>query len=257
MRGAFPRRTSLLALLPLLPLLLKAQDERVVKSPDGRVEFRIFVAQPNDGDLAQLAYQIWFNGSEVLTTSWMGLDIHNQQPLLGQNLGLIHSSMGSGGSSPEKYNTLTAEYMQNGSLGRRLNVEVRTYDSGVAFRYVIPKSAPLNEILIQQEGTVFSFVRDAELAKAGAEARFDLPFITTQPDAGRVAIAEAGEQNFPRAYLAHVEGGSLIARLPPRAEDPNLAFAGTTPLTLPWYMVIFGLDKDRLPQSPIFRDLAH
>ena len=245
------------ALLPFLPLLLKAQDERVVKSPDGRVEFRLFVAQPNDGDLAQLAYQVWFHGAEVLTTSWMGLDIHNQEPLLGQNLGLIHSSTASGGSGQEKYNTLTAEYMQNGSLGRRLNVEVRAYDDGVAFRYVIPKSAPLSEILIQQEGTVFSFVRDASLAESGAEARFDLPFITTQPEAGRIVIAETGEPGFPRAHLTHVEGASLIARLPPRPDDPNLAFVGTTPMTLPWYVVAFGLEKDRLPQSPIFRDLAH
>ena len=245
-----------IALLALLPLLLNAQDERVVKSPDGQVEFRVFVAQPNDGDLAQLAYQVWFHGTEVLTTSWMGLDIHNQEPLLGQNLGLIHSSTGSGGSGEEKYNTLTAEYMQNGSLGRRLNVEVRAYDDGVAFRYIVPKSAPLTEILIQQEGTVFSFLRDASLSEAGAEARFDIPFIT-QSEVGPVAIAEAGLPAFPRAYLAHVEHASLIARLPPRPDDPNVAFVGTTPLTLPWYVVAFGLDKDQLPQSPIFRDLAH
>jgi alpha-glucosidase len=234
--------------------LLNAQDERVLKSPDGQVEFRVFVAQPNDGGLSQLAYQVWLRGAEVLTTSWMGLDIHNQEPLLGQNLGLIHSSTDSSGSGEEKYNTLTVEYMQNGSLGRRLNVEIRAYDDGVAFRYVIPKSAPLSEILIQQEGTVFSFVRDAALAQAGPEARFDLPFIT-QPDAGRVAIAEAGDRGFPRAYLAHVEGGSLIARLPPHPDDPNVAYVGTTPLTLPWYVVVFGLEKDQLSESPIFRDL--
>ncbi len=55
----------------------------------------------------------------------MGLDIYNQEPLLGQNLGLIHSSTASDAGAGEKYNSLTAEYMQNGSLGRRLNVEVR------------------------------------------------------------------------------------------------------------------------------------
>lgn len=170
----------------------------------------------------------------------MGLDIYNQEPLLGQNLGLIHSSTGSGGSGEEKYNSLTAEYMQNGSLGRRLNVEVRAWNDGVAFRYIVPKSTPLDQILIHDEGTVFSFVQDRALAEAGAEARFDLPFIAAQPGAVDVEIAEAGAPGFPRAYLAHVEGASLIARLPRRSHDPNVAFEGSTPLTLPWYVLLLG-----------------
>jgi alpha-glucosidase len=245
-----------LALLAALPFALSAQDTRAVKSPDGAIEFRLFVAQPDDGDLSQLAYQVWFHGKQVLTTSWMGLDIYNQQPLLGQKLGLIGSSTSPGGSGESKYNSLTAEYMQDGSLGRLLNVEVRAYDGGVAFRYVVPKSTPLNEILIHDDGTVFSFAQDAALGKAGSEARFDLPFLTMQPDAGHVAIAEAGVAGFPRAWLDHVEGASLIARLPPRTGDPNVAWAGTTPVTLPWYAVVFGVDKDSLRQSPILRDLS-
>jgi hypothetical protein len=47
-------RTLLLASL-FIPLGLQAQDERRVSSPDGQVEFRILVAQSNDGGLAQLA----------------------------------------------------------------------------------------------------------------------------------------------------------------------------------------------------------
>jgi alpha-glucosidase len=249
------RRICALSLLALAPSLVRAQDERAVKSPDGRIEFRLFIEQPDDGGLSQLAYQVWFQGKKLLTTSWMGLDIYNQEPLLGQNLGLLHSSSGSGGSGDRKFNSLTAEYMQNGSLGRRLNVEVRAWNEGVAFRYVVPKSTPLDQILIHDEGTVFSFAQSATLNEAGAEARFDLPLIVAQPEAGSVVIAEAGAQSFPRSYLAHVEGASLIARLPRRPADPNVAFEGTTPLTLPWYVVAFGADKDRLPHLPILRDL--
>ncbi len=248
-------RIRAIALLALLPLLLKAQDERTVKSPDGRIEFRLFVAQPDDSGLSQLAYQVWFQGKQLVTTSWMGLDIYNQEPLLGQNLGLIRSSTASGGNGDETYNSLTTEYMQNGSLGRRLNVEVRAWNDGIAFRYVIPKSTPLDEILIHDEGTVFSLAEDAALGAAGAGARFELPFVVTQPGSGGFEIAEAGDRSFPRAYLAHVEGTSLIARLPHRPHDPNVAFSGTTPLTLPWYVFLLGSDKNRSGQSPILREL--
>jgi hypothetical protein len=55
----------------------------------------------------------------------------------------------------------SGEYFQNGSLGRRITLEVRPYDDGVAFRYVIPKSTPLNEILIVNEDTEFRFAAEA------------------------------------------------------------------------------------------------
>jgi hypothetical protein len=35
--------------------------------------------------------------------------------------------------------------MQNGSLGRLITVEVRVWDDAAAFRYLIPRSAPLEE----------------------------------------------------------------------------------------------------------------
>jgi len=236
-------------------MALHAQDERQVASPNGRIEFRIFVAQPDDGGLSQLAYQVWVGGKPVLDTSWMGLDIYNQQPLLGQKLGLTHSSTASAGAGDSRYNSLIAEYMQDGSLGRRINVEARVYNEGVAFRYVIPKSNPLDPILIHDEGTVFSLVHGDALKRAGVGARFDLPFAAAQPDTGWIAITEAGAMNYPRMVLVHSGGTDLISHLAPRPHDPNIAFEGNTRLTGPWRAIVFGLDKDRLNQSIILRDI--
>ena len=86
------RITFALAASLLLPFALLAQDERRVSSPNGQVEFRILVAQPNDGGLAQLAYQVYYRGKPALDLSWMGLDIYDQQPLLGEKPGLTHWS---------------------------------------------------------------------------------------------------------------------------------------------------------------------
>ncbi len=86
-----------------------------------------------------------------MNTSFLGLDIQDQEPLLGENVGLTSSSS----TTSKKYNSLVAKYMQNGSLGRLINVEVRAYNDGVAFRYVIPQSTPLIEILIAEEATEF------------------------------------------------------------------------------------------------------
>jgi len=55
--------------------------------------------------------------------------------------------------------------MQNGSLGRRINVEVRAADDGIAFRYVIPRSTPLEELLIERNYGV-RFAQDGKVYPA-------------------------------------------------------------------------------------------
>jgi len=63
-----------------------AQDERRVASPDGKLEFRIFVTLQESG-LSRLAYAVAYTGQPILATSLLGLTIHNQEPLLGENDG--------------------------------------------------------------------------------------------------------------------------------------------------------------------------
>ena len=98
----------------------------------------------------RLAYQVLFSGKPLMDTSFMGLNIRDQ-PILGVNVGLTASKKttvdetytvpaGKTKRIRDHYNALTAEYLQNGSLGRRINVEARVYDDGVAFRYLIPWS---------------------------------------------------------------------------------------------------------------------
>ena len=141
-RRASARRLRLFTIaLVLLPFALKAQDERRVVSPNGQLEFRLFVAQPEGALWGRVGYQVFVGGKPLIATSWMGLDIRDQEPFLGENPGFMSSETGSG----DHYKSLVAHYMQNGSLGRRLDVEIRAYDDGVAFRYVIPQSTQLED----------------------------------------------------------------------------------------------------------------
>src|SRR5580704_2698151 len=141
MRLIFASVLSLCAAVTAFP-----QDERRVFSPDGQVEFRILVALPEPAALNQLAYEVRFHGKPLIDTSFLGLDIL-YQPLLGAKIGLLSSHAG----KAEHYQSLVAEYMQNGSTGRLINVEARAYNDGVAFRYVVPQSSPLEDIRIEDE----------------------------------------------------------------------------------------------------------
>jgi alpha-glucosidase len=250
-----PRRLFLVALL-LAAWPLKAQDERRVTSPNGELEFRIFVGQPKDGLWPRVGYQIFVSGKALIATSWMGLDIRDQEPYLGENPGFISSESAS--NKERAYNSLVAHYMQDGSLGRRLDVEIRAYDDGVAFRYMLPRSTPLEEILIRDEATEFNFAQPGALKHLAANTDFDLPFFVQQPGIGWVAITAAGPQlasgKYPRTYLIRSADG-LLTNLARSTKDPSVAFDGTTPLVWPWRVVLAGPDKQRLVQSETLIDL--
>src|SRR5579862_5755198 len=127
----FKFQLALLTALSALPLAAQT-DQLNVSSPDGQITFRLAISLPKqDYALLRPGYEIAYRGKPIMDTSYLGLLIHEQVPILGENTGLIGKKSG----AADSYNWLLAQYMQNGSLGRRLDVEVRAYNDGVAFRY--------------------------------------------------------------------------------------------------------------------------
>jgi hypothetical protein len=212
-----------LAALLLLPLACAwGQDERRVASPDGRLEFRIFIAQPERGELSRLAYRIFFCSKPLVETSYLGFNIHNQEPFLGEKVGLI----GEEKSETAAVRCLIAHYMQDGSIGRLLDVEARVSNEAVAFRYRIPRSIALEELLVDDELTEF----DLSSAAPAKEAR--LPY-----HAGEVWISEVARPPYPPVTLGPGDNGVLTTRLVRPYPDAVTAFEGKTPWVGPWRVV--------------------
>jgi hypothetical protein len=202
----------LLLLVACVPAL--ADDVRQVASPNGQLEFQLFTTPPEPGDWTRLAYRVFRNGKLIMDTAFLGFDIVDQEPLLGENVGLI----GSANTTSQGHNSLVARYMQNGSLGRLLTVEVRAYDDGIAFRYVIPFSPPLAEILIADEATEFQ-VSDGK------------------------SVTEVRDTDYPAMRLEPLDATHLVTRL---ASKP---FTAKPPLTTPWRVIVIG------KESAFLRDL--
>jgi hypothetical protein len=213
-------------------------DERRVASPNGLVEFRIGRAPPEkDGNYYRLAYEIRVAGKPLIARSYLSLDLLNIEPLLGEKDGLIGSKTGAGPG----YNSLLAEYMQEGSLGDLIDIEARVYDDGVAFRYVLPKSTPLLDLNISNEVTEFRFAAGKEALRGlhwGDAVK--LPFVTQMPDRTWIAISEVRPADFPAASLAWLDENTLVTRLPPKPNDSEVAYTGHTPFTGPWRVIVFG-----------------
>jgi len=222
---------AVLSLL-LLPLAALAQDERRVVSPNGALEFRIFVASQPESQLIRIAYQVFFRSKPLIPTSYLALDVWEQEPMLGETTGLIGAQNESHGS----YNSLVAHYMQNGSLGRLLDVEVRAYDDALAFRYRIPKSTPLRELIIADEATEFALIDPTQPSAS-------LPYIAQQ-DGLWLQISEVPLPKFPAMHLALGPDKILRSRLANRYE-------GTTPLTCPWRVISIGQTSDSFNKYPL------
>ena len=269
--GAAAVRDRCFLLLLVCACPAAPQDLRTVASPDGQIVFRAFVTPPGPGQIDRLAYQVLFKGKVLVETSFLGLEIRDQT-LLGEKVGLTASAT----LSRAHYNSLTAEYLQNGSLGRRITLEIRAYDDGVAFRYLIPKSVPLDEILIENEDTEFHFAADGAafpwllsgfdakpdqqshmaLSRIPSDAVIALPFVFEQPGAGWIAIAEAAAEGYPRLFLNHPQRTTLISSLPPLAQDSHLALDTATPLTSSWRVLLIGASRASVTSPRILDELS-
>lgn len=241
-------RKFLVCLLPLFAGAAHAEDVERVVSPDGQVEFRLFTAVPDGSVLNCLAYQVWFHGKAVLDTSYMGLNIHFQEPLLGENVGLSSAKPIHG----ENYNGLLADYPQTSSTGRRILLEVRVWNDGVAFRYTVPQSALLLNLLIEDDATQFRFMRDAA---GGRPTQAPVPYVEDDPGVGWVGIYESAVPGFPRMYLVRDDMHTMLAHLPQKPRDPGVAFDGSTPWTGPWHIIAIAPQRSGLERTEVVREL--
>jgi alpha-glucosidase len=234
------------SLLLLAASCIFAQDSVHVVSPNGQIEFRLgVILPPAPGSFLRLGYQVSFKGKPLLDVSYLGFLIHNQEPLLGENLGLSASKSGHG----DGFNWLIGEFLQNGSLGRRITVEVRAYDEGVAFRYLIPRTSALEDLAIEEEETEFHFAKDTSLPKY----QDDLPLRVEQNGLGWVAIAEAPLAGYPKMLLDRGDERTMKVHLA-SAKD-RWPVESTTPLTSSWRVLLIGSSAGELNDSRMIQRL--
>lgn len=282
------RRILILALVCLAAASAAfAQTDPVqVASPDGQLVMRLFIVSPQDSILVRLAYSVTFHGKLLMDTSLLGIAIHDQEPFLGEKIGLVSAtteSVDETYSSPLRprtkirnhYNSLIAQYLQNGSLGRRITIEARAYDDGVAFRYYIPRTSTVEDLQIEEELTDFHFAQDGDAyaaslsgyqsppgeyqrTKLSAIQRSSLtalPFLVEQPGVGWVAITEAQIDNYPGMYVFHAEGTTMRTTLAPRLDDAAIAMHGMTPAETPWRVLMVASEPRQLLDSEILLNL--
>jgi len=227
-----------------------------VTSPDGRIAIRI------EDDASR--FTVTRAGKELIAPSPLGLELDGAADFAALAL-QSRSDVKVDRSIPlvatkaalarDHYRGATLVFRERAGAGRKLLIDVRAYNDGVAFRYRIDGSEPVR---LRSERTAFVPAGDPEclvsvadgphevpfdsvkVSQLRAGQPYDVPVVCSAPGAGSTyAITQAGLAGYTGASLVP-EGGALRVRLSAPPKRPAPAFVSPGGLTTAWRAVMIG-----------------
>ncbi|WP_462180408.1 glycoside hydrolase family 97 protein [Pseudoalteromonas gelatinilytica] len=152
---------------------------------------------------------------------------------------------------------------------RKMNLRLRAYDDGVAFRFEFPQQKALNEFVIMDEKTDFNLAENA--TSWWIEADYDsyeklykqtqvaeikqvqTPFTVRNQDGTLLSIHEAALTDYASMTLKHKTGSQLIAELVPWQDGSKVK--AKVPFRTPWRTVQIANDAKSLVASDLLLNL--
>jgi alpha-glucosidase len=261
-------------------------DKTAVTSPDGSLAISLsVVSKPQPylpGD--RIYYRVTYKGTPVLEDSPLGLDF-TDGPALDRDLKVVGVAKRSNDSTwenafgarrivPDRYNEIVVSFEERLKPYRKLDIVLRAYDEGVAFRYVVPKQDAMEGFNLAAENTGFYFAADA-FANALNMGRWDthnegpyerilvreikpaslvnLPLLVDMPGPKLwAAILEADLTDYAGMYVGGVAEmpNALTSRLAiapkRRLDQPVIA---PLPKATPWRAIMVGTDPGRFIET--------
>lgn len=260
-----------------------------VASPDGKVVITVSQAEPG----ARLTYTVSCDGAAVLETSPLG--INRRDAAFTEGLTLVDAGASSAHDSTyallhgkrrearDHYSTRTLAF-RNGN-GATIELHLRAYDDGVAFRYRFPGEGGERKT-VREESTGFRLPAgskvwvqpydEADVYKPGYEAywQFGVPAGTTSPNRAGWALpllfsTPSGRWGLiTEAYMdgsygasrlrAEAPGGLYRLRFPDAAEGNGTGAvepSSRLPWATPWRTVIIGTTPAPIVESTLVENL--
>jgi alpha-glucosidase len=243
-----------------------------LSSPDGTI--RMTVAQ--DGSTLSVSRK----DEQILAPSPLGLELSGS-PDFGP-LGLINVKKETrkrlipltatkAKSALDYYNGAQITFREVGGSGRTVTLDLRAYNDGVAFRYLLPQGAPVS---LKGEKTTFRFAgdptclvteyspphentwADQKISELDRAKSYDLLTSCASPS-GRThfALAESDLSDYAGASLRPANGG-LQVNVTPRIDNKDMAVLSPNGLHSAWRVVMMGNRAGDLIQSNLIGNLA-
>lgn len=260
----------------LLATSLLAQKEVRLTSPDGNIVFTVRL----DQDLP--AYSIAYQKNLIIKNSILNLVFENtgilknvptnQLPVfteVNENYDLIV------GKAKRVNNHYRQVIISLRSIKNyQVNLEVRAFNDGIAFRYVLPKQNKASYTLLEEQ-TQFKFTADpivkalllpnftssheglyttTPLSKIKEDTLMDMPALFQLPNQIFAAITEAALLDYAGMYLVK-HNGILSGVLSPLPNQSHIKVKATLPHNTPWRVILINKRIGALIESNIITSL--
>jgi len=249
-----------------------AVSQIVVASPDEKAEIRIAA----DG----ASYSVYRKGEPIVSASPMGLELANAPDF--SDLEVVDVKKQSrrrdipltatkARAARDWYNGAVVTFREKTGAHRTLSVEARASSDGVAFRYLLPRSAP---VVLKGERTAYRLPGDPacevteymgshenpwvlkKISELERAKLYDVPMVCSSAS-GRThyAIAQSGIDAYASSALVPVDGG-LKVRVTPLPDRKDVVVDSAAGLTSAWRVIMMGDRAGDLIESPLIGNLA-
>lgn len=250
-----------------------------VRSPDGKNRFVLLCSSE------EIRYEVWCNGFRVVSPSRLGFVFDCGAWGDGLELGRIERKridetyrLVVGKVREARYfcNAARIPLSESGPSARRIDLEVRAFNDGVAFRFLFPQQETWQRYVMYEERTQFNLSGDPEalvmylpgyvnthegpyvqvgLDQVDLARLIELPATFRYPGRLYVSILEAGVRDYAGMYLMRGAEG-FEARLSPKLGQERIkVVADSLPHRTPWRVLSMGASMEVLLRSTILTDL--
>lgn len=268
---------TVLFLIVSCPLF--AQKKVSIASPNGHIQFKFTLTENAP------MYSVVYNGKEIIEPSTLGLsfaDGNNFRERLKAGKATIRSGVedyelvvGKTKKVHEEYKEAIIPLQENKGNNRLINLIVRIFNNGVAFRYEMPQQKNWTSYELTAENTTFHFAGDPMVLAgflpdytSSHEARhqwlpfsaiktdtlMDLPVMVQCPGNIYVGITEAALTDYAGMYLVK-QNGLFNSALSPLPGNIAIKVKATLPHKTPWRVMLISDRVGALVESNILTNL--
>ena len=257
--------------MPMIIAAALALSQVVVASPDGKARIEVTA----DGS----SVAVWRKGEQIVAPSPVGLDLQGAEL---EPLRLVAVKRVKGDRTipltatkarvaRDRYNGAAITFAETTGAKRRLTVETRAYDDGVAFRFLLPEG---QKVALKGEKTTLLFPTDPKCEVTEYASSHENPWLERKVSeldrtklydflllcsstSGRThfAVTQSDFTSYAGATLEPVDGGVKV-HVMPREDRKDLAVISSGGLKSAWRVVMLGDRAGDLIQSHLVGNLA-
>jgi alpha-glucosidase len=256
-----------------------AQKKVQVTSPDGNI---VFTLQANNNIPS---YAVTYKKNSVIANATINLAIEGEGAM--QNVVIKQATavttinenytltVGKASAVNNRCRQTIISLQDNGNTNYLLNIEVKVFNDGLAFRYLFPKQKNKTSFTLLDEKTQFKFTTDplvkalplpnfttshegfyitTPLSKIQEDTLLDVPALFQLPNKIFLAITEAALLDYAGMYLVKRDG-IVTSQLSPLPGDGDIKVKATLPHKSPWRVFLISDRIGALIESNIITSL--